>query len=287
MSPLQFSYIKTDLKSSALIDRAQTDIFLQNLFSNNVIMDGSYGFTYSNKAIAKGRSFSFLHWDVIEIAGNTLTFINQILNQERSSNGRFKLFGVNYFQYARSAIDYRFNTIYDRNHATVYRIYTGLMMPYGNSPDYTPFEKRFFVGGANSLRAWRPRSIGPGSFVADNQIDHSGDVKLEMNAEYRFNIYHRWLEGALFTDAGNIWALKKDATRPGAEFSFSRFYEEVAIDAGFGLRLNFTIVLIRFDLGIPLRDPTYAMADRWVIRNFRGGWLSDNLYFNFGIGYPF
>jgi hypothetical protein len=288
VSPVEFSFIKTDLKSSTLVERAKTDIFLQNLFSNNVIMDSRIGFSYSNKNIAKGLSFFFLRWDALEFAGNTLTFMNQVLNQERSSSGRFRIFDVNYFQYVKSAFDFRYNTIYDKNNSTVFRVFSGIVIPYGNSPTYTPFEKRFFVGGANSLRAWSPRSIGPGSYVADNQIDHSGDIKIELNAEYRFNMYNHWLEGAWFTDIGNIWGTQKDATKPGADFQLSRFYKELAADVGFGIRLNFTIVLIRFDLGLPVHDPTYTnLDDRWVIKDFNGKWMFDNLYFNFGIGYPF
>jgi outer membrane protein insertion porin family len=161
-------------------------------------------------------------------------------------------------------------------------------VPYGNSPVYTPFEKRFFVGGANSLRAWSPRSIGPGSYTATNQIDHSGDIKLEANAEYRFNIYNHWLEGAWFTDVGNIWSMKADETTPGANFQWNRFYKELAWDAGFGVRLNFTIVLIRFDFAVPLHDPSYPnLQDRWVVKDFNPGWVYDNMYINFGIGYPF
>ncbi len=286
-APIEFSYIRSTLQSDTLIERAKTDIFLQNFFSNYVIMDSRFGFSLSNKSITKRKSYFFLRWDALEIAGNSLTAINELLNKEKSSNGQYQLLGLNYFQYAKSAIDFRYNTIYDKNKSTACRFFTGIIVPYGNSPIYTPFDKRFFVGGANSLRAWKPRSIGPGSYVSDYQIDHSGDIKIEMNAEYRFNIYNHWLEGVLFSDAGNIWGIKDDKTLPGAEFNINRFYKEIAVDAGVGIRLNFTIIIIRFDLAIPIRDPSFAEPDRWVIKNFTGRWAYDNSYLNFGIGYPF
>jgi outer membrane protein assembly factor BamA len=287
-APLEVSYINTLLKSPELVKRSETDIFLQTLFSNNLIVDGRFGFIYTDKPVTKGLNFVYLKWDAIEFAGNALTFGNQIFNQERSSNGRFKLFGVNYFQYVKSAIDFRYNTIYDRNNASVFRIYTGVMVPYGNSPDYTPFEKRFFVGGANSLRAWRPRSVGPGTYIVNNQIDHSGDMKIEANGEFRFNLFNHWLEGAVFVDAGNIWYVKANKERPGAHFDLTQFYKQLAINTGWGIRMNFTFVILRFDLGTPLHDPTVRdPEERWVVKNVSGKWYWETLYFNFGIGYPF
>ena len=288
-SPVEFSFIRTTLVDSSLIARAETDIFLKNLFTSNVIMDGRFGFNYSNKPIARGRNFYLVRWDALEYAGNLLSVMNWALGLPKNAEGQYRLFGVNYFQYLKSAIDFRFNHVINKNSSAVYRFFSGAMYSYWNSPDFTPFEKRFYVGGANDLRAWSPRSIGPGSYAATNQIDHSGDIKIELNAEYRFNIYNLWLEGALFTDAGNIWAMKKnETTPPGADFEFNRFYNEFAIDAGFGVRLNFTIVLIRFDIGIPLHDPTYTDSNKtWVIKDFGGKWLRDDTYFNFGIGYPF
>jgi outer membrane protein assembly factor BamA len=252
-----------------------------------VIASSRFGFTYSNKPVAKGLSFVFIKWDAIELAGNVLTLVNELSGSKKNQNGRYELLGVNYFQYIKTAIDFRYNTIYDQNNATVFRLFTGVMLPYGNSPVYTPFEKRFFVGGANSLRAWRPRTIGPGNYLVDNQIDHSGDIKIEANAEFRFNIYNHWLEGAVFADAGNVWSTKPKANGTGAEFLWDNFYKQLAMNTGFGTRLNFGVILLRFDFGLPIHDPTYAEPDRWVIRKFNSTWFFNNLYFNFGIGYPF
>jgi outer membrane translocation and assembly module TamA len=287
-APMEFSYIRSEIRSDTLRRQSENDIFLQNLFSNNLILNSRFGFTYSNRSVAKGISFINIRWDALELAGNLLTLINNIANTPKDNTGTYTLFGVKYFQYAKTALDVRYNTIFDENNATVIRAYLGVAVPYGNTPDFVPFERRFFIGGVNSLRAWRPRAIGPGTFREANQLDFSGEIKLETNLEYRFNIYNRWLEGAVFTDAGNVWAIKKDPARPGAEFEFNNFYKALAWDAGVGVRLNFTIVIVRFDFAFPLVDPTYAEADRWVSRDIlQRGWLVRNTNFNFGIGYPF
>lgn len=295
-APFEFSFIKTSLNpSSAFQAQAQNDIFLQNLFSSHLIWDGRFGFTVSNKTITKTKNFYYLRFDALELAGNVLTLANMALNNKPGNEGNYTFFGVNYYQYAKSAFDYRFNRIIDKNNAYVFRVFSGIMVPYGNSQYFTPFDKRFFVGGANSLRGWVPRALGPGTFNANNQIDHSGDIKLEANAEFRFNMYNLWLEGAFFADAGNVWILKPDATRPGAEFNSNNFYNQIASDFGFGIRLNFSIVLIRFDFGIPIYDPRQSVTDYnnitttygLVIKKISDEWLLNNGTFNFGIGYPF
>lgn len=287
-SPIELSFIRSEIRSDSLRRQSENDIFLQNLFANNLILNSRFGMAYNNRSVAKGLSYISIRWDALELAGNLLTLFNTLAGRPKDNTGAYTLFGVKYFQYAKSAVDIRYNTILDENNATVIRMYTGVAIPYGNTPDFVPFERRFFIGGVNSLRAWRPRAIGPGTFVEANQLDYSGEVKLEMNLEYRFNIYNKWLEGAVFTDAGNVWAVKKDPTRPGANFEISNFYRAMAWDAGLGIRFNFTIFIIRFDFAIPLHDPTYAADHRWVVGSIaQNNWLLRNTNFNFGIGYPF
>jgi outer membrane protein assembly factor BamA len=286
-APAEISFIRSEIIDQTLAEQSEKDIFLQNLFSNNLILNSRIGLVYSNKPIAKGLSFIYLKWDALEIAGNLLTAINAALGTPKSDDGTYKIAGVKYFQYAKTAIDFRYNTIYDENNATVFRLFTGVAIPYGNTPEFVPFERRFFTGGVNSLRAWRPRSIGPGSFAQKDQLDFSGEIKLEANAEFRFNLYNKWLEGAVFTDAGNVWAVKDDLKSPGANFRFKDFYKSVAWDAGVGLRLNLSIFIIRFDFAVPLHDPTFVESERWVIKKIDSNWLLNNTNFNFGIGYPF
>jgi outer membrane protein assembly factor BamA len=285
-SPIEISFIRSTITDDALRKQSENDIFLQNTFSNNLILDTRYGIAYTNKSIAEGLSYVNIRWDAIELAGNMLTAINNIAGTPKNADGTYHVFGVKYFQYVKSAIDFRYNTIYDQNNASVFRLFTGVALPYGNTPQFVPFERRFFIGGVNSLRAWKPRAIGPGSYSDTSQLDFSGEIKIEGNAEYRFNIYNKWLEGALFTDIGNVWAVRNDPARPGSHFEWKDFYRSLAWDIGFGVRLNFNIIIIRLDFAMPIHDPSYkAMKDRWVIGDFGKSVYNSNL--NFGIGYPF
>ncbi|MES2727294.1 MAG: BamA/TamA family outer membrane protein [Bacteroidota bacterium] len=290
----EISYIQTSFNNASLEERSKTDIFLQNVFANNLIInDIRLGLTYSTQPISKGKSFFFLRFDALELAGNIVTGLNILLDapkvtdESRNIKDKYEILGLNYFQYVKSYIDGRYNQWIDLNNTMVYRLAVGYALPYGNSPDYIPFEKRFFTGGANSLRAFRPRSVGPGVYSTTNQIDKSGDIKIEMNAEYRFNLYKRFIEGALFTDAGNVWVVRQDG-RVGADFDITNFYNQLAVGSGVGVRLNLSIFVFRLDAAVPLHDPTQTIGNRWVIENAKDlSWYWDNSIFNFGIGYPF
>lgn len=287
ITPAEISFTRNQVNDANLQSQINSYIYLFSMFNNNLILGTRFGFTYSNKLKAPGIHYFFLKWDLLEVSGNTATLLSSLLSRPTNSNGKYEVFGVQYAQFAKSAVDFRFNTKYDENNATVYRIYAGAGLPYGNTPQTLPFERRFWVGGANSLRAWLPRSLGPGSYYSSSQIDFSGDIKLELNAEYRFNVYHRWFEGAVFADAGNVWIMRDDPGRGSGVFRFNRFYRELGLGAGYGVRLNFDIILIRFDLALPLHDPSYNEGSRWLVTRLdRGRWFS-TLNFNFGIGYPF
>jgi outer membrane protein assembly factor BamA len=177
------------------------------------------------------------------------------------------------------------------------RIIAGIGLPYGNSASL-PFIKQFFIGGTNSLRGFRARSLGPGSSIPDaatgtNAIasDRTGDIKLEINTEYRPKI-NQILRGAIFVDAGNIWLVNDDAEyppRPGAKFS-KDFMKELAVDAGVGLRFDFTFFVLRTDLAMPLRKPWLPEGERAVLKDIQfanPAWRRENLVFNLAIGYPF
>ncbi|MES2690412.1 MAG: BamA/TamA family outer membrane protein [Bacteroidota bacterium] len=287
ITPAEISFTRNLINDGQLQDQIDNDIYLYSMFNNNLILGTRFGFTYSNKLKAPGIYHYVIKWDAVELSGNTATLLSSLLDRGKNSAGKYEVFGVQYAQFAKSAIDFRFNTKYDDNNATVYRLFAGAGLPYGNSTQSLPFERRFWVGGANSLRAWLPRSLGPGSYNKAGQIDFSGDVKLEANAEFRFNMYHKWLEGAVFADAGNVWLMRADSSRTNGEFRLNRFYKEFGLGVGYGLRLNFDIILIRFDLAVPLHDPSYSEGNRWVISEFNSRWLFSNLNLNFGIGYPF
>jgi outer membrane protein assembly factor BamA len=149
-----------------------------------------------------------------------------------------------------------------------------------------PFEKQYFEGGANGIRGWQVRSLGPGSYLPTSAtyINQTGDIKIEANLEYRFKLF--WiLEGATFIDAGNIWAIKNDRDRPGAQFKFNKFYDDVAVGTGFGMRFDLKFVILRTDLGLKLRDPKYSGNSRWIFsRDFT---TRNDLAMVIAIGYPF
>jgi outer membrane protein assembly factor BamA len=286
-SPLEISYINTSFANAELEARSKSDILLQNIFANNLITDSRFGLTYSDKPLSKDGSYFYWRWDVLEVAGTSITAINELLGTQKDEKGQYKLFGVNYYQYAKTYMDARWNKVLDINNSVHFRVAGGYALPYGNSPNFITYEKRFFTGGANSIRAFRPRSVGPGTFDTINQIDRSGEVKLELNLEYRFNIYKRLFEGALFTDAGNVWTAKDDG-RDGAAFKFDRFVDQVAIGSGVGVRLNLNIFIFRLDAAVPIKDPRLSPSQRWVLEKYKDlGVMWENTILNFGVGYPF
>jgi len=173
------------------------------------------------------------------------------------------------------------------------RIITGLGYAYGNS--YTmPFIKEFFAGGSSDIRAFRARSLGPGSFYAGNidslgfLAEQPGDIKLELNTELRAKLFSV-IYGAVFLDAGNVWTVREDTLRPGAKFS-NKFFSEMAVGTGVGLRVDVSFFVLRLDVAFPLRKPFLPPGDRWVFDQIDFGskdWRRQNLVFNLAIGYPF
>ena len=186
----------------------------------------------------------------------------------------------------RADIDLRYNIILNDVSSLVYRGFLGVGIPYGNSKAI-PFEKQYFGGGANGIRAWQVRSLGPGSYLPDESslINQTADIKIEANAEYRFKLF--WvLEGALFLDAGNIWTYNEDVSRPGSKFNFSKFYREMAVGTGTGLRFDFKFFIGRIDMGMKLRDPVLTEGSKWIVLNRKYD-FKDDFAFVIGIGYPF
>lgn len=166
----------------------------------------------------------------------------------------------------------------------VYRIAGGIGKPLANL-GYLPYEQSFFCGGPNSVRAWRARTLGPGAYDPRNspaRFDKIGDILLEGNIEYRFHII-RSFYGALFVDAGNIWRLQPDETKPKGEFKADLFLDQIAIGGGFGIRWDLNFFVLRLDIAAPLKDPKFDPGNRWTFN--KQGWQYSVL--NFGIGYPF
>lgn len=235
----------------------------------------------------------------IELAGNSLNLVNSLLGRDKvqkEGESFYVLGDIRYAQFFKISDDIRYYSQLNSHQKMAYRLFGGIGIPYGNTATL-PFDKRFFGGGANDIRAWRARSLGPGGMLIDNPnkqgIDQVADIKIEVNAEYRFDLI-RQLEGALFVDAGNIWLLNADSTRPNADFDIDRFYKEIAIGAGAGLRLNFGFLLVRFDFGFKIYDPALPEKERWVFNDrpylkslSENGFQYEYFTFNLGIDYPF
>lgn len=225
----------------------------------------------------------------IETAGNLLALAAKLTNAEADSMGVKKMFGTRYVQYARGTVDYSQTIHFDEKNTFAWRIGGGLAYPYGNFKEI-PIQKRFFSGGANSVRGWGVRELGPGSFHPeegkyDNFFYHSGDIRFDASMEYRSKIF--WImELAAFVDAGNIWTVKKYEGQRGGQFKVNEFYKQIALAWGLGLRLDFDFVLLRLDCGWKAYDP----ADNPNGRKWKIGKPFDighNTAWHIAVGYPF
>lgn len=258
------------------------DPYLRNRYEDHFVLGASGSVIYTNRADNQESNSYYLRWNAA-IAGNILSLFNNQLKYDASSDAHL-IWGVPYSQYAKMDINYSYYQVIDKNNTLAYRIFAGVGRGYGNSISL-PFEEVYFAGGAYSLRGWQARTVGPGSapldttFSIPNQV---GELKLEANIEYRYGIISP-LEGALFLEAGNVWALRNESSQPDAIFDISTFYKQIAMNTGLGFRLNFKFVIIRFDLGLKIYEPRayqgWISPLKWLKR--------DNYAFHIGVGYSF
>jgi outer membrane protein assembly factor BamA len=214
-----------------------------------------------------------------------LGLASRIVGAEKKE-GSYQVLGLPFAQYVRADIDLRYNIILNDVSSIVYRAFVGAGIPYGNSKAI-PFEKQYFGGGANGIRAWQVRTLGPGTYVPKTKgfLNQTADIKIEANAEYRFKLV--WiLHGALFLDAGNIWSYNYDQARPGSQFKINKFYNDIAVGTGAGFRFDLSFVLMRADLGMKLRDPWISSGSKWIVMN-RPYNFKDDFTLVVAIGYPF
>ena len=255
--------------------------FILNSFQDHFINSTTYIFIYNTQRVNKARDFTYLKLNA-EFAGNIQSAYNSLTNKpyDNPETESYNITGIRYAQFIKGDLDLRF---YGQTKTTsfVKRVNIGIGKPYGNL-DVLPFEKSYYGGGANGIRAWQARSLGPGSLsdsLTQNSLNQIGELKIEANLEYRFDIT-KLFEGAAFVDAGNIWILSKDENRPNAEIRSDKFWKDVAVGIGVGLRLDFNFFLIRFDLAAKLKDPATEDPQKFYLN-----WRSPTL--NLGIGYPF
>jgi outer membrane protein assembly factor BamA len=256
-------------------------------FKDHVVNVARYAVELNNQAIGKSKDFIFTRL-IIESAGNLVNLLTGNAFQRPDSVNPYELFKVPYFQYLRGDVDLRYYNVLDRQNRFVYRLFVGLGYPIGNSTAL-PYEKKYYAGGPNSIRAWNTRDLGPGSDTSKSSMSYfrnkNGDIKLEANVEYRFKVFWK-MEGAIFLDMGNVWAIRKEEDKPGADFNWNRFHKEIAVGSGFGARFDFSFFLLRLDFGIKLRNPVPSEEGNYWIPVFNDFSLRD-LHLKFGIGYPF
>lgn len=257
--------------------------YLQYSYQNHFIMSLNYTFLFNQQKVRKIGTAWYVRFSG-ETAGNTLSAVMR--DKAKSADDETQhVFGISYSQYVKTDLELRFQQSDFWSNHVVWRFYGGVGVPYGNSHTL-PFEKSYFVGGANSIRAWPVRGLGPGSSQSDSKLRYHnqiGDIRLEMNLEYRFKMVSM-LEGALFADAGNIWSLRRSTDKKEAVMS-SDFYKQIALGAGLGFRLNFDYFIVRIDGASKIHDPAAKEGRRWVIAEERYKWSKIN--WNFAIGYPF
>lgn len=262
---------------------------LRYSYQDHFIVDWSYGGNYSSyNSRNPYRSYSTFNYQV-ETAGNLLYGISKIFDLPQDEDGAYKIFNIRYAQYAKADVNWAYHQIFNKQHRLVYHAALGVAVPFLNASSI-PFEKRYFAGGANSVRGWQVRSLGPGGYRGSgDRIDYnnqSGDIKLDLNLEYRWRVWSIF-ELAAFTDAGNIWTIRDYELQPHGVFS-KDFYKQIAWSYGVGLRLDFSFFVFRVDFGVKLYDPSRLYYDQKEWRTVKNGlgW-KDDMTFHFAIGYPF
>lgn len=261
---------------------------LKNVIAKQLIFGPTYYYTYNTEMNTRKKN-TFYYKGGIDLSGNIAGLVT---GANIKKGDTIKILDIPFSQFVKIQNEFKHTYKFSKNSMIKSRILIGAAFAYGNS-DKIPFSKQFFIGGTNSLRAFRSRALGPGTYDGSNEVsefipDQSGDVKLEFNTEFRNNIY-KFINGAIFMDAGNIWLLNKDENKPGSQFT-KDFMKEIAVGVGVGLRFDFSFLVLRTDLAFPIRKPYLPDGQRWVIDAVdfgNGTWRKENLLFNLAIGYPF
>lgn len=284
--PLQLNIVRLFDLDPGFYDTLANDPFLRNAYQDHFDLGSGATLYYTTNAESIPKSTFFYTRFQFDLAGNVLSLFNPLMKTD--ANGSRMIWNTPYSQFVRGEITFGRTWIFGRNdgQALATRILAGAGYAYGNSTGL-PFEKHFYGGGANSLRGWQARTVGPGLSKPDNSFvipNQTGDMKLEANIEYRFKMFWK-VAGALFVDAGNIWALRSNGSTDDdpSIFRLSTFGESIAANWGVGLRLNFGFLLLRLDMGMKFHDP--ARDNKWVGPDL---WFKrDGYALHFGVGYPF
>ena len=274
-------WISPTFRKEYLNNTSNSNAILRYNYEDLYIIKIGFGYTYNNGRLALKTN--------LETAGNLLNLYSHTFKSSQNYYGQYLVFDIAYAQYVKADFDLTRQLLGKGvNDQLVFHFGLGVAYPYGNS-QVLPFEKRYFSGGANSVRGWSVRSLGPGRYKDKdgriNFITQTGDLKLDLNLEYRTHLFWKF-NGALFADAGNVWTLRRYDEQPGGQFSFKNLVDELAVSYGLGLRLNFDYFILRFDLGMKAINPAFETEDEAHYPIFHPD-LSRDLAFHFAVGLPF
>jgi outer membrane protein insertion porin family len=291
-NPISINYVQPWNVTPEYLDSIAKYQSLKRSIDKQFIIGSTYNYNY-NQMVGNQPANGIYFNGNLDLSGNIIGLISQA---NWKTGDSIKIFGARFAQYVKVESDFRYYRKLGDHSVWANRAIVGIGYPYGNS-QYIPFIKQFFIGGNNSIRAFRSRALGPGSYapverdINDKRsfvAEQSGDIKLELNTEVRAKLFSI-VQGAAFVDAGNIWLYNEDTTKPGAKFS-KDWYKELAVGAGVGLRFDVSILVLRLDLAFPLRVPYLPDGQRWVLNKIdfaNSDWRKQNLVFNLAIGYPF
>ena len=289
---VDLNYVHLYNQDSTFINSIR-DLYIKSSFTDHLISATNYSWMYNTQNVNKRDDYEYFRINV-ESTGSLLSLYSRLINKDKAvetdtitniRSSYYEILNTRFAQYVKGDFEYRYGHMIDKSSSVVGRAFFGIGIPFGNF-NVLPFEKKYFTGGANGIRAWQVRSLGPGSYKAPADIypNQSSDIKLEANLEYRFKMFWR-MEGAFFLDAGNIWAINYKDNREGSVFKVNEFYKQIAVGSGFGVRFDFTYFLFRLDLGMKMRDPSLAEGKRFIPGNYQVS--SDQFNLSFAIGYPF
>ena len=294
----RFDLLEVNYVYMPWISRTFKEQYLDSLGKTNAILKYNYenllitkmGYTYSYNSLgAREQTYGKNAYTIrfnIETSGNVLGLACNVMNGEKNSSDQFTFCDIAFAQYVRGDFDFSKSFRIDKNNSVAFHGALGIAYPYGNS-NQLPFEKRYFAGGANSVRGWSVRSLGPGAYNGKdkgiNFINQSGDLKLDLSLEYRAQLFWKF-SGAAFVDAGNIWTIRAYKDQPGGEFHFGRFWKQIAVGYGIGLRMDANFFIVRFDAGMKAIDPAYTGSDHYPILHHD---FDRDFAFHFAVGLPF
>jgi hypothetical protein len=284
--PININYVQPLNVTDEFRDSVNKYPYLERIIDSQFVIGSVYQFNYNELATGLQKRNAFYFMGLTDLSGNIAGLVS---GANASTGNEKRILNAAFDQYIKFEVDGRYYRRFGINSSWVNRVNIGYGHPYGNSREL-PYIKQFFSGGNNSIRAFRSRSLGPGTFKETTKsnffADQTGDIKLEFNTEFRPHISGP-LYGALFIDAGNIWLANEDPNRPGGKFS-KNFLNELAIGTGVGIRFDIQLFVIRLDVGIPLRKPWEQ--NPWVMNQIRlnkRDWRQENIVYNLAIGYPF